>query len=154
MKRTHGDSAGSRHDTNRSTPEMNAWKALIQRCVNQRNPQYRNYGGRGITVCVRWLESFENFLADMGRRPSADHSIDRINNDGHYEPGNCRWTTGEVQRQNRRSSGPPSTATPEQIAEVRRRLDAGERPSAIERALSLSRMTVRGIRRRHEESRA
>jgi hypothetical protein len=77
---------------------------MIQRCRNPENPGWKNYGGRGIKVCERW-RSFENFLADMGRKPSPLHSIDRFpNNDGNYEPGNCRWATRFEQRHNRRDS--------------------------------------------------
>lgn len=83
--------------------EYGVWGGLIDRCTNRSGKNWRNYGGRGITVCERWLK-FENFLADMGRRPSARHSIDRIDNDGHYEPGNCRWTTTRVQGRNRRTN--------------------------------------------------
>jgi hypothetical protein len=65
-------------------------------------PSYPQYGGRGITVCERWRSDFSAFLADMGERPSLDHSIDRLDNDGNYEPGNCRWATRSEQQQNKR----------------------------------------------------
>ena len=71
------------------------------RCFNPKGTEYANYGGRGITVCERWKKSFDAFLADMGLRPSG-RSIDWIDNDGNYEPGNCRWTTAKEQTVNRR----------------------------------------------------
>jgi hypothetical protein len=75
---------------------------MKQRCYNQKNPRYRDYGGRGITICDRWRNSFKNFLADMGTRPSRKHSIDRREVNGNYEPNNCRWVTQDVQINNRR----------------------------------------------------
>lgn len=85
-----------------ATPEWRAWNAMLQRCTKPSHEKYPNYGGRGIRICDRWAESFENFLKDMGMRPSARHSLDRIDNDGDYEPGNCRWATAEQQNRNRR----------------------------------------------------
>lgn len=78
------------------------WKGIKERCQNRKHVQFRNYGGRGIRLCERW-QSFEGFLSDMGERPLA-HSIDRIDNDGNYEPGNCRWATDDQQRINKRTT--------------------------------------------------
>jgi hypothetical protein len=88
------------HSKSRSA-EYYAWQNMIQRCYNEKHPDYKNYGGRGITVCERWLTSFENFYADMGPRPTPEHSIDRYpDNDGNYEKSNCRWATRSEQRRN------------------------------------------------------
>lgn len=94
---THGQ---TRHQV--YAPEYRSWRSMRQRCMNPNAASYRYYGGRGITICERWLWSYENFLADMGPRPSPKHTLDRIENDGNYEPGNCRWATAEEQSANRR----------------------------------------------------
>ena len=86
------------------TPTYETWTAMVIRCTSPGSVNYPRYGGAGITVCDRWRNSFENFLADMGERPSALYSLDRINNDGNYEPGNCRWATSKQQGNNRHSN--------------------------------------------------
>ena len=85
------------------TPTFRIWGGMISRCHNKKAANYRNYGARGIKVCDRWRYSFENFLNDMGERPP-NLQIDRINNDGNYEPGNCRWVTNKINCANRRCS--------------------------------------------------
>jgi hypothetical protein len=86
------------------TPEYNAWRNLKYRCYKTDHPEYKNYGARGITVCGRWLDAFQNFFEDMGPRPSRSHSIDRIDNAGNYEPSNCRWSTLKEQNRNTRKN--------------------------------------------------
>lgn len=90
-------------------PECRAWHAMKHRCANPRNARYADYGGRGLRVCAEWLASFDAFLACVGTRPSARHSLDRINNDGNYEPGNVRWATASEQANNRRAPRPSRT---------------------------------------------
>ena len=89
----------SRRSTHKKSfsSEYNTYHHMIKRCYSKNHNSYDYYGGRGITVCERWLESFENFYEDVGEKPSKKHSLDRIDNDGNYEPSNCRWATQSTQ---------------------------------------------------------
>lgn len=97
IMKTHGATLGA------NTPELNTWYHMRSRCLSEANPDFHRYGGRGIKICDRWLNAFANFLEDMGKKPSAKHTLDRIDNDGNYEPSNCRWVTQAIQTRNRGS---------------------------------------------------
>jgi hypothetical protein len=116
----------------RMTVEYRAWANMKTRCLNPRIWNYDRYGGRGITVCNRWSDSYEAFLADVGRRPSPTHSLDRIDVNGDYEPGNVRWATPTEQAQNRRARSRDhwdqcgnAHLTEVQVREIRKRHAAG-----------------------------
>ena len=86
----------------KKTPEQVAWTNMRQRCANKNAKSYSRYGGRGIKVCEAWQGSFKAFLRDMGKKPTPNHSVDRIDNSGDYEPSNCRWATHQEQNLNQR----------------------------------------------------
>lgn len=130
------------HTTHGLAPRQNrpraysSWYNMLNRCTNEDFPQYKDWGGRGITVCERWLE-FPNFLTDMGERPPG-LTLDRIDNNGNYEPGNCRWTTPHEQQMNTRVF----KLTPEMLAEIKRLRATGLTIQAISEHVGLHWNTV------------
>lgn len=95
------------HGNSRSkgnTGEYRSWQAMKARCTNHNYINYKDYGARGISVCQKWIDSFEDFLEDVGPRPTPKHTLDRIEVNGNYEPGNCRWATSKEQNSNTRAT--------------------------------------------------
>lgn len=98
--------------------EYNIWRGMKQRCYNKNYKQYKDYGGRGIYICERWLNSFDNFFLDMGSRPSSVHSIERIDNNKNYSPDNCKWALRTEQNRNRRYNVIENIEKAEEIREL------------------------------------
>lgn len=104
FRRANATRLATSHGESKQTPEWIAWISMKTRCSTPSDTSYPNYGGRGITVCERWENSYENFLEDMGRRPSSVHSLDRKDTNGNYTPDNCKWSTRVEQNNNRRNN--------------------------------------------------
>lgn len=101
-----------------SNPAYHCWYSMLDRCLNSSAISFRNYGARGISVCDRWRTSFEDFIADVGSRPSRRHSLDRIDNSGNYEPGNVRWATSSQQNRNKSGRGPQGDPSKDEIGMI------------------------------------
>lgn len=123
------------------------WRGMRSRCENPNQPHYPRYGGRGIKVCERWRD-FANFLADMGERPSPRHSLDRIDSDGDYEPGNVRWATASEQRHNARTGAAGSRHGNAKLTEKDARAIRESKLSGAQlaRAFKVSQSVISGIR--------
>ena len=141
FKKTHGGSHGKH-------PLYNTWAHMKRRCSNPNAISFANYGGRGIRVCERWSASFVDFVNDMGPRPEG-HTLDRINNDGNYEPGNCRWATGKQQRSTSRVRGERTNTaklTPTLVRWAREQYEAGRMTqSAIADCLEIRQCSVSSL---------
>lgn len=131
----HGHSIGGAR-----TPEHAAWTRLRQVCLNQNNPRFPDYGGRGIKVCERWGQ-FSNFLSDMGKRPAQSMSIDRIDVNGNYEPSNCRWATQTQQARNTRRN----KLTDAIAAEIRKLATQGIKKTEISKMLGVNYASVKNV---------
>lgn len=119
------------------TPTYRVWAGMISRCHSENNKDYPKYGARGVQVCDRWRSSFEAFFADMGERPTG-LSIDRIDNDKGYAPGNCRWATAQEQTQNRKAC----KLSVQAAREIRRRAASGESRIALAIAYGVSQQSI------------
>lgn len=132
--RSHGATKGG------ITPEYQSWRGMRERCVNPNHASYSRYGGRGVSVCSRWMHSFDAFLQDMGKRPKGT-SLDRINSDGNYEPGNCRWADAKTQVRNSSSF----ILSDEQVAAIIVLLSHGARHEDVAAAVGVSRSHISNI---------
>lgn len=133
----HGHRRSIDKPTRSASTTYTTWREIIRRCFRTSDSAYPCYGGRGITMCERWRYSFENFLADMGERPPGT-TIDRIDYDGHYEPGNCRWADSVTQSHNRRA-----TKLSYDLADEMRRLSSlGKSSASLAAQFGVSRSVV------------
>jgi len=103
MFHVHGDPLSHGYPPHSDTPEYISWHGAKDRCRNTNGKSYHRYGGRGIIMCDKWLHDFRAFLKDMGYRPFKGAQLDRIDNDGNYEPGNCRWVTAKENANNKKN---------------------------------------------------
>lgn len=122
------------------SPTFRSWRSMISRCLYPSQVSYQRYGARGVAVCESWSRSFDAFLADMGVRPEGS-TLDRIDVNGNYEPGNCRWATPRQQAQNTRTN----TLNPELVLEIVGRFEHGESVSSIARRMNVRRTSAQKV---------
>lgn len=103
-RKTHGHSISRKDVEPEGYRTYYTWQAIKSRCLNKDDKRFKDYGGRGITICKRWANNYQNFLSDMGLPPTSNHQIDRIDNNGNYEPSNCRWVTQTQNARNKRNN--------------------------------------------------
>lgn len=131
--------------------EYNAWTNMKQRCYNVNHHHYKYYGERGIKVCERWRNSFTEFILDLGMKPGPEYSLGRIDNDGDYEPTNCRWETPEEQANNQRhidmkgEANRSAKLTNADVAEIRRRYSEGEYQKDLAKAFGVVQQQISNI---------
>lgn len=123
------------------SPEYKSWQKMKERCLNPKSNRFEYYGGKGVTICKEWKNSFMAFYKDMGHKPNLWSQIDRRKTSGNYEPGNCRWTTAAENSQNRTST----RANPDIVKEIRIRVENGETQISICKEFNLSPNCVNGI---------
>lgn len=128
-----------------ATPEYKTWQQIKERCLNKNGKDFKMYGGRGISVFDGWIDSFDLFLSHVGKRPNGCKSIDRIDNNGNYEPGNVRWATNAQQSRNTRKT----KLTTDKVIDIKARLRNGEFQGSIAKSYGLAQQYVSKIANGH-----